>query len=681
MMSSAPAAMRRTLRPALRGGRVSLPRRGLSSGSGALVEKQRAAYTSPPYAVSTVDLRFEIHEERTLVASTLRISPSGEGGGVDLVLAGEELRLLEVSVDGRALAADEYSTSADALTVRAAALRDGAGFELSTLCEPLLPERNQTLSGLYRSNGVYATQCEAEGFRRISYMLDQPDVMATYAVRLEADAAACPVLLSNGNKVGEGELEGGRHYAEWEDPAPKPSYLFAVVAGDLGSIHSDYTTSSGRAVTLGIYSEHENVGKLQHAMTSLVKSMLWDEWKYGLECDLGTYNIVAVNDFNMGAMENKGLNVFNTALTLADRHSATDADYERIESVIAHEYFHNWTGNRVTCRSWFELTLKEGLTVFRDQEFSADQSSRAVKRIANVKALRSRQFAEDSGPTAHPIRPESYVAIDNFYTSTVYEKGAEVIRMYHTLVGGDDGFRSGMDKYFERHDGSAVTCDDFRVAMADANGVEFGQFERWYTQAGTPALHARGRIEAGGEAHGGAAHYALTLTQSQPATPGQPAENKLPLHMPVVVGLLDALTGEEIVASTLLELTAQSKTFAFELPEKYVSGLGLVTPSILRGFSAPVKLTVEGETSEDLALLLTHDTVRAATLSVTAAVAAAANVIDAGPFQQLGSRAEATVGADFRRGGQQRGGGGERAGRLEGAGEAAAQGRRPDREL
>lgn len=455
------------------------------------------------------------------------------------------------------------------------------------------PEANFELSGFYKSGSAYCTQCEAEGFRRITYYLDRPDVMARFKVRIEADKAKLPLLLSNGNKVGTGELPGGRHFAEWEDPFPKPSYLFAVVAGDLGSIVDTYKTTSGRDVRLEIFSEHDNVDKLEHAMMSLKKSMKWDEDVYGLEYDLDIYNIVAVNDFNMGAMENKGLNVFNTAFVLAKPETATDTDYERIEGVIAHEYFHNWSGNRVTCQDWFQLTLKEGLTVFRDQQFSADMGSAAVKRIEDVRVLRARQFAEDSGPRAHAIRPESYMKMDNFYTSTVYEKGAEVIRMYHTLLG-TEGFRKGMDLYFERHDGSAVTCDDFRAAMSDANGgKDFGQFERWYLQAGTPVVEAKGVYDAAKKT------YSLTLSQHTAGTVGQPS--KLPFHIPVRVGLLGR-DGKEVVSSQVLELKEASQTFYFEGIEG-----GEPVPSLLRGFSAPVRLKTQ-QTEEDLAFLMAHDT-------------------------------------------------------------------------
>mmetsp|Transcript_4749 Transcript_4749/g.10709 ORF Transcript_4749/g.10709 Transcript_4749/m.10709 type:complete len:760 (+) Transcript_4749:1-2280(+) len=438
---------------------------------------------------------------------------------------------------------------------------------------------------------MYCTQCEAMGFRRITYFPDRPDNMAIFGrVRIEADREDCPVLLSNGNLVEEGVMEDGRrHYAVWSDPFPKPSYLFCAVAGNLASIKDGFQTASGRDVHLEVYSEKENVGKLHHAMESLKKSMKWDEEKFGLEYDLDLYNIVAVNDFNMGAMENKGLNVFNTAYVLADPKTATDRDYALVEGVIGHEYFHNWTGNRVTCRDWFQLTLKEGLTVFRDQEFSGDMGSHAVKRIEDVKSLRARQFAEDGGPLSHPIRPESYIAMDNFYTATVYVKGAEVIRMYKTLLS-TEGFRKGMDLYFERHDGTAVTCDDFRAAMADANNVDLEQFGLWYSTSGTPTVTYSSSYDESRKT------FSLTLSQS--------SKSSEPLHIPVAVGLLDKTTGKEVVPTTVLELKEETQTFEFADLDADV------VPSILRGFSAPVKLVPasEEQNEADLAFLAANDT-------------------------------------------------------------------------
>lgn len=516
-----------------------------------------------------------------------------------LVLDGEGLSLVSLSINGKTVSPDHYEITSDKLNIHPAALPQTAEpFTLATEVIPVKPEQNTRLSGLYRSSSMFCTQCEAEGFRRITYFQDRPDVMAVYTVRLEADKKF-NVLLANGNFVEGGELPHERHFAVWKDPWPKPSYLFAVVAGDLGSITDTFKTASGRKVHLEVFSERNNVDQLAHSMSSLKRAMLWDEQVFGLEYDLDVYNIVAVGDFNMGAMENKGLNIFNTALTLAKPSTATDGDYERIESVIGHEYFHNWTGNRVTCRDWFQLTLKEGLTVFRDQEFAADiGSSVAVKRIEDIKALKQRQFAEDAGPLAHPIRPDSYIAMDNFYTSTVYEKGAEVIRMYQTLLGGRDGFLKGMKLYFERHDGKAVTCDDFRSAMADANGRDFMQFERWYFQAGTPVLSVTTNWNESKR------RYTLCLHQSTPPTPGQPT--KLPFHIPVNVALLDRRTGKELTRPCTLELVDEQKDFIFDLSDKTLTAEDIV-PSVLRGFSAPVNLRM-AQSNKDLAFVAANDT-------------------------------------------------------------------------
>jgi len=530
---------------------------------------------------------------------------SAQGAGkFDLELDGEDLLLMSVKINGKALSEEAYSVSEGKLKIFAASLPTDAKktFELETTVK-LSPEKNLALSGLYTSGGsLLCTQCEAMGFRRIAYHLDRPDVLTKYKVRLEADKAAFPLLLSNGNMIESGPVvdgaKQGRHYAIWEDPFPKPSYLFALVAGDLGAIHSTYTTKSGRVVKLGIFSDKENAGKLEHAMYSIKESLKWDEDTFGLECDLDVYNIVATNDFNMGAMENKGLNIFNSAYVLADPATATDVDYERILGVIAHEYFHNWTGNRVTVRDWFQLTLKEGLTVFRDQWFSSDVTSHAVKRIEDVRGLRGRQFLEDQGPMAHPIRPESYISMDNFYTGTVYVKGAEVVRMYRTLLG-DEGFKKGMALYFERHDGSAVTCDDFRAAMADANHVDLAQFERWYSQAGTPIVSVKKTYDEAKK------RFTLTLKQHTPTTPGpnQKESDKKPLLIPFVFGLLSAQTGQEILPSQVLQLTEAEQTFVFEgIGEKPVA-------SLLRDFSAPVKVVLEEEQSvAELAFLMAHDT-------------------------------------------------------------------------
>ncbi|HJP02602.1 MAG TPA: aminopeptidase N [Planctomycetota bacterium] len=558
----------------------------------------RADYRLPDHLIDTVDLRFDLHEDRVDVTALLAVrrNPASDGANAPLVLDGEQLELLSVSLDGKRLTETAYSVDEETLTL--AAVPDS--FTLETLVR-IRPQDNTSFEGLYRSGGTFCTQCEAEGFRRITYFLDRPDVMATYTVTIEGDRERTPVLLSNGNMTDSGDAGNGRHWARHEDPFCKPCYLFALVAGDLESIEDTYTTASGRSVRLSIHVEAENIDRCDHAMASLKKAMEWDEQVYGLECDLDEYKIVATNDFNMGAMENKGLNVFNSLFVLARPDTATDANYEAVEGVIAHEYFHNWTGNRVTCRDWFQLSLKEGLTVFRDQEFSADMTSRAVKRIADVRVLRAAQFAEDAGPMSHPVRPESYIEMNNFYTLTVYNKGAEVVRMIHTLVGAE-GFRKGMDLYFERHDGQAVTCDDFRAAMADANGVVLDQFERWYLQAGTPVIEVRGEHDVERRA------YTLTLAQSCPPTAGQ--ASKLPFHVPVAVGLLGAdgadlplrLEGESEAGGTtrVLELCEVEQTFTFldvEVPP---------VPSLLRGFSAPVRLEFDRSPAE-LAFAMAHD--------------------------------------------------------------------------
>ncbi len=548
-------------------------------------EIRRADYTPPDFAIEQVALYFDLDPARTTVRSTLRLRRQG-APDAPLILHGEDLETLGVHLDGRPLAASRYDEQAESLT-----LPDVPdAFELRVEVA-ISPEANTQLSGLYRSGGMFCTQCEAEGFRRITWFFDRPDVMTRYRVRIEADEASCPVLLSNGNRVDHGALPRGRHFAVWDDPFPKPSYLFALVAGDLGHVRDTFTKADGREVDLVVYSEHENTHQLDHAMACLRSAMRWDEQVFGLQYDLDVYNIVAVHHFNMGAMENKSLNVFNAARVLASPDTATDDDYEVIDGVIAHEYFHNWTGNRVTCRDWFQLTLKEGLTVFRDQQYSADMTSAAVKRIDDVLFLRALQFPEDAGPMAHPIRPEAYIAVDNFYTATVYDKGAEVIRMIHTLLGTDD-FRRGMDLYFERHDGQAVTCDDFRAAMADASGVDLEQFERWYAQAGTPVVRAEGSWD-------GSLHtWTLTLSQHTPPTPGQP--DKAPLHIPVACGLLGE-DGCELAPTRLLELKEPRQDFVFE-------GLGAPpTPSLLRGFSAPVRLVIDLD-DEALSRLMAHDT-------------------------------------------------------------------------
>ncbi|MEZ4334918.1 MAG: aminopeptidase N [Myxococcota bacterium] len=568
----------------------------------------RSAYRPPDYRIDAVDLAFDLHENETSVEARLRIRRRDgirEGAAaapVPLVLDGEDLELLAIAIDGRTLAPDAYQIEGDALTV----FDPPARFELLTRVR-IHPETNLRLSGLYKSSGNFCTQCEAMGFRRITYFLDRPDVMARYDVSIEAEKARYPVLLSNGNRVETEDLPNGRHRVRWQDPFPKPSYLFALVAGDLRCHAGHFVTRSGRNVRLEIWVEPQNIDRCEHALRSLVRAMRWDEEQFGREYDLDVYMIVAVNDFNMGAMENKGLNVFNSKFVLAKPETATDDDYEGIETVIAHEYFHNWTGNRITCRDWFQLTLKEGLTVYRDQRFSEDMRSRAVERIQSVKQLRARQFPEDEGPMAHPIRPESYISMDNFYTATVYEKGAEVIRMMDTLVG-DAGFRRGMDLYFDRHDGQAVTCDDFRAAIADANGRDFEQFERWYRQAGTPRLRARGAYDPTRR------RYTLELAQDYPATAFEiaGAAERRPLHLPVAVSLLGSrgaalplrLSSDAQdspgASFRVLELRDEEEAFVFEGVEERP------VPSILRGFSAPVRLEME-RSPDELAFLMAHD--------------------------------------------------------------------------
>ncbi|MBP7446427.1 MAG: aminopeptidase N, partial [Zoogloea sp.] len=569
---------------------------------------RRDAYQPLAYQVETVDLDFVLDPKATVVSNRMRCVRNPQAAAGPVVLYGEALACLSVRIDGAAPADGQVRTVEGGLEIDVDA--DVVVLEIVTRIDP---SANLTLSGLYQSRGGYYTQCEAEGFRRITYFPDRPDVMARYTVRLEADAATCPVLLSNGNLLETGTLPGGRHFARWEDPFPKPSYLFALVAADLKALERKVCTMSGREVLLQVWVEARDLDRVGHAMDSLVHSLRWDEEVFGLELDLDRFMIVAVSDFNMGAMENKGLNIFNTKYVLANPDTGTDLDFENVESVVAHEYFHNWTGNRVTCRDWFQLTLKEGLTVFRDQQFTADMmarasdtpaaaaSARAVTRIANVRGLRSGQFPEDAGPMAHPIRPDSYQEINNFYTATVYQKGAEVIRMLLTLLG-TEGFRNGMDLYFSYHDGQAVTCDDFVGCMAEANGADLDLFMGWYSQAGTPRLKAVGHYDAASRS------YALTLSQHTPPTAGQP--DKQALHIPVAVGLIGPdgadlplqLEGEVRAAGTtrVLELKETSRTWRF-------SGIEAEpVPSILRGFSAPVILEVD-EDDARLAFRMAHD--------------------------------------------------------------------------
>ena len=547
----------------------------------------RKDYRPPDYRVETVELRFDLGEETTRVRSRLVLYADYDGaeGFRPLWLDGREMVLKSVKLDGRELVEGQYRLDEESLTI----LQPPRRFVLEIETE-LKPQLNSSLEGLYRSSGNFCTQCEAEGFRKITYYPDRPDVMARFTTTITADRQSCPVLLSNGNRVDGGELDDGRHWATWEDPFPKPSYLFALVAGDLAHVTDHFTTCSGRRVELRLYVEQHNIDKCEHAMRSLKQAMAWDEQVYGREYDLDIYMIVAVDDFNMGAMENKGLNIFNSKCVLASPETATDTDFHNIEAVVAHEYFHNWSGNRVTCRDWFQLSLKEGFTVFRDQQFSADMLSAAVQRITDVNRLRNFQFPEDHGPLAHPVRPDSYVEINNFYTATVYEKGAEVVRMIHTLLG-PEGFRVGSDLYFERHDGQAVTVDDFVCAMEDANGVDLGQFRRWYSQAGTP------RIEVSDTYDAASSSYTLCLRQSCPPTPGQ--EHKQPFHIPVAVALLDD-TGEELAASQVLELREREQQFEFE-------GIGQrPIPSLLRGFSAPVIVDYP-YSQQQLAFLMARD--------------------------------------------------------------------------
>ena len=545
-----------------------------------------ADYRPPAFLVESVELAFDLNEAATRVRSRLAVRRNPASGESDapLSLDGEALTLLRVALNGEELGANRYRVEDDKLLIPD--MPDAAILEIETR---IAPKDNTELSGLYTSNGSFFTQCEAEGFRRITYFPDRPDVMARFTTTLTADATAVPIMLSNGNPGAVEDAGGGRHRITWTDPHPKPSYLFALVAGDLVAVKDQFITRSGRRVELGIWVRHGDEDRCAHAMRSLKTSMKWDEDVFGLEYDLDVFNIAAVSDFNMGAMENKGLNVFNTKYVLAKPETATDSDYQGIESVIAHEYFHNWTGNRVTCRDWFQLSLKEGLTVYRDQEFSADQGSRVVKRIGDVRALRAGQFREDAGPLAHPVQPDHYITIDNFYTATVYNKGAEVIRMMATIIG-REAFRRGMDLYFERHDNQAVTIDDFALAMQDASGVDLTRFKRWYRQAGTPEVAASDSYDAA------ARRYTLTLKQHTAPTPGQP--DKQPLAIPVAMGLLDG-TGREIAARTLLFSEAEQSFVFDDVAERPV-------PSLLRGFSAPAKLS--GVPLAQLQYLAAHDT-------------------------------------------------------------------------
>ena len=613
-----------------------------------------ADHAPPPFLVDAVDLDFELGEERTLVRAKLKMrrnpaavaaasAPAAASGSAttpaptaapgsattpasaatpgstatpastavpasadsaptapppaDPVLDGRGLDTRSVRIDGEAVSGNRIEIADETLTIRDAP----DAFVLETEVA-IRPGENKSLEGLYASSGNLCTQCEAEGFRKITWFPDRPDVMARYRTRIVADPRCFPVMLSNGNDVERGALDDGRRYVVWEDPFPKPSYLFALVAGRLECVEDTFTTRSGRAVALRIHVQAHNLDKCAHAMRSLKRAMRWDEDVYGLEYDLDTFMIVAVDDFNMGAMENKGLNVFNSKYVLARPDTATDADFAAIEAVIAHEYFHNWTGNRVTCRDWFQLSLKEGLTVFRDQEFSADTGSRAVKRIRDARMLRSHQFPEDAGPMAHPVRPDSYIEISNFYTLTIYVKGAEVIRMMHTLLG-DAGFKAGMKLYFERHDGQAVTTDDFVAAMEDASGVDLGQFRRWYVQAGTPVLTARGGYDAA------RSEYVLDVEQRTPPTPGQP--EKLPLHVPVRLALLGGDGGNLPLHCAAADLAGEREA-VLDVREprqafRFSNVPACPIPSLVRGFSAPVKVEVE-RGGDELVFLIANET-------------------------------------------------------------------------
>ncbi len=552
-------------------------------------------YRAPDWLVETVDLAFSLHPTQTKVRAKLRLKPNPQSAPAPLVLDGDGLSLVSIRIDDDLLATNHYVATPDRLTIAQPPQRSFT-LEIETVVDPTA---NTQLSGLYRTSGNYCTQCEAEGFRRITYFPDRPDVMAIYSTRVEADKKDAPVLLANGNLTDSGDLPNGRHFAVWNDPHPKPSYLFALVGGDLAHIEDTFVTMSGRNVVLRIYVEHGKEDRCAYAMDSLKRSMRWDEEAFGREYDLDIFMIVAVSDFNMGAMENKGLNVFNDKYVLATADTATDTDFAGVESVIAHEYFHNWTGNRITCRDWFQLCLKEGLTVFRDQEFSADQRSRAVERIGDVRGLRNAQFIEDAGPLAHPARPEAYKEINNFYTSTVYEKGAEVVRMIKTLLGAEK-FRVGMDLYFERHDGEAATVEQFIQCFADAGGLAMPQFMRWYSQAGTPKVTVKSRYDTTAKT------LTLDCTQKIAPTPNQAV--KEPMLIPIVVGLV-GINGHDLPLTLqdgttlnrgVLTLKKAAESFVFT----NVPGRPVVSAN--RNFSAPITLTTD-LTPADLGFLAAHD--------------------------------------------------------------------------
>ena len=546
-------------------------------------------YQPPDFLVTRVEMDFHLHPTETRVIAKLTLQRNKEGFlGTPVVLEGDELHFVSVQLDGHAVPPERYTVAPDKLVFINPPER---AFTL-TIETRVNPSANTKLMGLYRSNGVYCTQCEAEGFRRITYFPDRPDVMSTYRVRIEADTSEAPILLSNGNPSDIGVIEGTeRHYAVWDDPFPKPSYLFALVAGDLGYVSDTFRTASGKDVDLNVFVEKGKEARAEYAMDALKRSMRWDEEAFGREYDLKVFSIVAVSDFNMGAMENKGLNVFNDRYVLASPDTATDQDYHNIEAIIGHEYFHNWTGNRITCRDWFQLCLKEGLTVFRDQEFSSDMRSRPVERINAVRTLRAAQFVEDAGPLAHPVRPQEYREISNFYTATVYNKGAEVIRMLKTMIG-PAAFRRGMDLYFARHDGHAATVEQFIACFAEASGRDLGQFMRWYNQAGTPVLKVVQHYDAAAQT------YRLDFEQTIPATPGQP--HKEPAVIPVLMGVIGE-NGKELAESQVLVLQEWKGTKTFHgITERPVA-------SLLRNFSAPVRLEFDSPDA-DLLVLASHDT-------------------------------------------------------------------------
>ncbi|MFT4574800.1 MAG: aminopeptidase N, partial [Marinomonas primoryensis] len=553
-------------------------------------------YKVPPFLIDKTELTFDLDEATTIVTSRLhmRRNPAYGKSTAPLVLdGGEDVKLIGVAMDDYSLPPEEYRISEGKLIITATADK----FVLT--CETLLePQNNTRLEGLYRSSSMFCTQCEAEGFRHITYYLDRPDVMSVFTTTIIADESRYPVLLSNGNEVERSKTDDGKTLVVWHDPFPKPAYLFALVAGDLAVKNDVFTTQSKRDVKLQIFTETHNIDKVDYAMEALKRSMRWDEEAYGREYDLDIFMIVAVDDFNMGAMENKGLNIFNSSCLLASPETTTDDSYLRVEAIVAHEYFHNWSGNRVTCRDWFQLSLKEGFTVFRDQTFSADMHSETVKRVEDVSFLKTAQFAEDAGPMAHPVRPASFIEISNFYTLTVYEKGAEIVRMIHTLLG-KEKFRAGSDLYFNRHDGQAVTCDDFVAAMQEASGVDLTQFKRWYSQAGTPVVSVTDAFDKD------AGIYRLTMKQDTPATPGQPT--KLPLHIPIRIGLLDELGNA--LSATVNNVNSEDHVLHLISNEQVFEFAGLTArpvPSLLRGFSAPVKLRYDYAPA-DLLLLMSAD--------------------------------------------------------------------------